>query len=71
MLIPIRCFECGKVLANKWNAYQTLVKEEESKPTSTEQSSKTPQGTVLDKLGITDYCCRKAMLTNTDLSLNI
>lgn len=22
MIIPVRCFTCGKVLADKWNAYQ-------------------------------------------------
>ena len=26
MLIPIRCYTCGKVTGNKWEAYQELVK---------------------------------------------
>lgn len=25
MLIPIRCYTCGKVTGNKWEAYQELV----------------------------------------------
>jgi DNA-directed RNA polymerase I, II, and III subunit RPABC5 len=25
MLIPIRCYTCGKVVGNKWEAYQELV----------------------------------------------
>ena len=28
MLIPVRCFECGKLLANKWEYYQRRLKEE-------------------------------------------
>ena len=26
MLIPIRCFTCGNVIADKWLAYEELVK---------------------------------------------
>ena len=28
MIIPIRCFTCGKVLADKWNPFVQIVKEE-------------------------------------------
>ena len=28
MLIPVRCFTCGNVLADKWLAYEELVKRE-------------------------------------------
>lgn len=30
MIIPVRCFTCGKVLANKWNDYQTMLENEYS-----------------------------------------
>jgi len=29
MIIPIRCFTCGKVLANKWTAYTKMIEEKE------------------------------------------
>ena len=28
MLIPIRCFTCGKVIGNKWDAYLGLLQAE-------------------------------------------
>lgn len=28
MLIPVRCFTCGNILADKWLAYEELVKRE-------------------------------------------
>lgn len=31
MIIPIRCFTCGKVLADKWNAYKILVEQNNNK----------------------------------------
>ena len=31
MIIPVRCFTCGKVLADKWEYYDKKVKELEKK----------------------------------------
>ena len=31
MIIPIRCFTCGEVLADKWVPYITTVQEEKTK----------------------------------------
>ena len=28
MIIPIRCFTCGKVIADKWNAYKALIEKD-------------------------------------------
>ena len=28
MIIPIRCFTCNQVIADKWNSYQKSVQEE-------------------------------------------
>uniref|UniRef100_A0A0R3QEJ4 DNA-directed RNA polymerases I, II, and III subunit RPABC5 n=1 Tax=Brugia timori TaxID=42155 RepID=A0A0R3QEJ4_9BILA len=30
MIIPIRCFTCGKVIGNKWDAYLGLLQAEYS-----------------------------------------
>ena len=54
MLIPVRCFTCGKVIGNKWEKYQELITEYEEKD-------------VLDMLGMNRYCCRRMLLTNVDL----
>jgi DNA-directed RNA polymerase subunit N len=54
MLIPVRCFTCGNVIADKFDEYQSKVK-------AGEDPSK-----VLDSLGIERYCCRRMLLTTVE-----
>lgn len=28
MIIPVRCFTCGKVIGNKWESYLNLLQED-------------------------------------------
>ena len=76
MIIPVKCFTCGKVLADKYRYY--LVKVTEKKLAkdmnvdkviylTTEVTDKTPEGEVLDDLKLTSLCCRRHMLTHVDL----
>ena len=74
MIIPIRCMTCGKVLADKWNKYQELVKNNPnlSKQPETiniraDKVEKTIEGKVMDELGLKRYCCRRHLLTHVDL----
>lgn len=53
--MPIRCFTCGKVLANKWDLFDEKTKENENK------------AQVLDDLGIVRICCRRMMLGHVDM----
>lgn len=55
MIIPIRCFSCGKPIAHLYKKYKAKV-------AAGEQPSK-----VLDELGVTRYCCRAAFLGQTDI----
>jgi len=55
MIIPIRCFSCGKVVGHLWEEYKKRIN-------SGEHSEK-----VLDELGLTRYCCRTLFLTHIDL----
>jgi DNA-directed RNA polymerase I, II, and III subunit RPABC5 len=55
MIIPIRCFSCGKVIGNKWEKYLSLIKEN-----NTEKEA-------MDKLGLNRYCCRVMVLTHVDI----
>ena len=55
MIIPIRCFTCGKVIADKWNEFK--------KRTSSGENPKK----VLDNLGIDRYCCRRMLLAHIDI----
>jgi DNA-directed RNA polymerase I, II, and III subunit RPABC5 len=76
MIIPIKCFTCGKVLADK---YQYYLKEVRKKKISknmqvgeviyltTDYIDKTPEGEVLDSLGLNRLCCRRHILTHVDI----
>jgi len=56
MIIPIRCFSCGKPVAHLWEKYKERVKNNEN-----------PKK-VLDDLGLKRYCCRAVMLGNVELA---
>lgn len=73
MIVPVRCFTCGKVLADKWEAYVKRCKEADEKNADKDvaPNEKTARGRILDELGITSGCCRTIMLTHVDLSLVI
>jgi|TARA_B110000037_G_scaffold17754_1_gene18439 DNA-directed RNA polymerase subunit N (RpoN/RPB10) len=76
MIIPVKCFTCGKVLGNKWNYYVREVRKEklakgidlEKVIYLTEDNvEKTIEGYVLDNLKLTRMCCRRHMLTHVDI----
>jgi len=54
VLIPVRCFTCGNLIADKYEDYQNRIK-------SGEEPVK-----VLDSLGLKRYCCRRMMLTTVE-----
>ena len=55
MIIPIRCFSCGKPIAHLWKEYVERSQNGENSKT------------VLDELGLERYCCRSMFLGQTDL----
>ena len=54
MLVPIRCFTCGSLIADKFEDFQNRVK-------SGKNSAE-----VLDLLGVKRYCCRRMFLTTLE-----
>jgi DNA-directed RNA polymerase subunit N len=55
MIIPVRCFTCGRVIASDYTKFAERVgKGEDPKE-------------VLDSLGVDRYCCRRMILTHVDL----
>ena len=76
MIIPVKCFTCGKVLANKYNYYLIKVREIKNKEhldndgviylTET-NTKKTPEGRVMDTLGLNKICCRRHLLSHVDI----
>ena len=81
MIIPIRCFTCGKPLAHLWEKYQEKLQEEVKKnnlqnvnnyPVHIDKiHDKSFEGKLLDELGIKRYCCRRMMMGNVDLTEKI
>ena len=55
MIIPVRCFTCGTVVASAWEPFlkRTGAGEDPAK--------------VLADLGRVRYCCRRMVLSNADL----
>lgn len=72
MLIPIRCFTCGKTIADKWDYYDKAVKKLEQEHITENKDSlkyfdKVKSGKILDELGLTRYCCRRHMIGQVDM----
>jgi len=55
MIIPMRCFSCGKPIAHLWEEYKKRVEAGEDKKK------------ILDDLGLERYCCRAVFLGHVDL----
>ncbi len=55
MIIPIRCFTCGKTIASEYEEYKRRV-----------AAGENPKD-VLDSLKITRYCCRRMLISQVDL----
>ncbi|MED5231711.1 MAG: DNA-directed RNA polymerase subunit N [Candidatus Thermoplasmatota archaeon] len=55
MLIPVRCWSCGKVVAHLYDRFKNAVD-------TGEDPSK-----VLDDLGLERYCCRRMYVGHIEL----
>jgi DNA-directed RNA polymerase I, II, and III subunit RPABC5 len=89
MIIPIRCFTCGKTIADRYDYYMTQVAQlEQADAASADKDTKAggaakekaeaeaaltkhfdpvKTGKIMDKIGLTRYCCRRHMLTTVDM----
>jgi len=54
MIIPIRCFSCGKPIAHLWEEFKKRTSEGEN-----------PKK-LLDELGLERFCCRSMFLGQSD-----
>jgi DNA-directed RNA polymerase I, II, and III subunit RPABC5 len=80
MPVPIRCFTCGKPLADKKSFYDREVKSRYMKKNKVEIDNKKDkvititstniekqiEGQILDELGLIRQCCRNSMMTYLD-----
>jgi len=55
MIIPVRCFTCGKVVGSAFPAFLARTRQGEE-----------PRA-VLDAMGLKRYCCRRMILSHAEL----
>jgi DNA-directed RNA polymerase subunit N len=55
MIVPVRCFTCGKLIGDKWEEFARRVRDGEV------------AAKVLDDLDITRYCCRRMLLSHVEI----
>jgi DNA-directed RNA polymerase subunit N (RpoN/RPB10) len=76
MIIPIKCFTCGTVIADKYRYYLEDVRKRKLEKSmdvdkvlylTKEYNQKTVEGIVLDELELKKMCCRRHMLTHVDI----
>ena len=81
MIIPVKCFTCGMVIADKYRFYVEEVRKKKLAKSVNKDSididkvlyltkhniKKTPEGQVLDDIGFTKMCCRRHFLTHVDI----
>ena len=76
MIIPIRCFTCGKRIADKWEFYQKKKNEysqdDSNKDTyidldKLKKQQYTPEYKALNDCKLNRICCRRMFLSHADL----
>jgi|TARA_B100000131_G_scaffold33979_1_gene31335 DNA-directed RNA polymerase subunit N len=55
MIIPVRCFSCGSVIADKWEEWKNHL------------SAGMSVSDALDEVGLMRYCCRRLYVSHVDL----
>lgn len=56
MIIPVRCFTCGKVIAQKYNEFKQL-----------EASGMSPDN-IYKQIGISKICCKRMFACHVDVA---
>ena len=78
MIIPVRCFTCGKVIGNKYNYFIQKVNERKLKMKEDTNKismvnlidnnlTKRIEGEVLDEIGCIRMCCRSKIIAHISL----
>lgn len=55
MMIPVRCFSCGRVVGSAYEQYKARVAQGEDPKTA------------MDSVGLKRYCCRRMLVSQVDI----
>lgn len=76
MIIPVKCFTCGMVIADKYRYYVEEVRKRKLardmdiykvQYLTMQFREKTPEGEVMDELGLKKMCCRRHLISHVDI----
>lgn len=59
MIIPIRCFSCGGLIAHKWEEFNV------------KKDAGIEVAIALDEVGLDRYCCRRMFVSHLDLIFEV
>jgi len=66
LIIPVRCFTCGKVISSLYDEYTKRCETYQKTVAAGQKPKETPQQ-ILDDLGVERYCCRRMIISQVDL----
>jgi DNA-directed RNA polymerase I, II, and III subunit RPABC5 len=76
MIVPVKCFGCGKELANLYRVYLEKVKERKLEKNidpskiiylTKEPMGITPEKEIMDALRLNKICCRNIIMTVVEI----
>ena len=67
MIIPIRCFTCGNIIASKYERYKTLIQKNSNNSNilsidNKKNKSNNIYNECMEKVGLKRYCCKRHIL---------
>ena len=66
VIIPVRCFTCGKVIAPQYEEFLKRYQEYQKTIKAGEKPKETPEK-ILDRVGLDRNCCRRMIISHVDL----
>ena len=72
MIIPVRCFTCGRVMADVSEYYEKekeklILEGKKNEDPMFKNFDSIHTKEILDNLGIRRYCCRRNLISNIDM----
>lgn len=65
MIIPIRCFTCGTLIADKYQRFLTELEKKEKKENIDNQNRDISE--IFKELKLKRYCCRRMLYTQSNI----
>jgi DNA-directed RNA polymerase subunit N len=66
LIIPVRCFTCGRVIAQDYQEFKRRYDSYTQAVRAGEKPKETPKE-ILDDLGVDRFCCRRMIISHVDL----